>query len=67
MSKVHYIQAIVAKAEIENFEESMSTERASTLGNILVEYKQNLLKDAEKAKNVDLIVDEKKDIISFFE
>ena len=29
--------------------------------------KQNLLKDAEKAKNVDLIVDEKKDIISFFE
>ena len=44
--KVHYIQAIVAKAEIENFEESMSTERASTLGNILVEYKQNLLKDS---------------------
>lgn len=29
--------------------------------------KQNLLKDVEKAKNVDLIVDEKKDIISFFE
>lgn len=44
--KVHYIQAIVAKAEIENFEESMSTERASTLGNLLVEYKQNLLKDS---------------------
>lgn len=44
--KVHYIQAIVAKAEIENFEESMSTKRASTLGNLLVEYKQNLLKDS---------------------
>lgn len=29
--------------------------------------KQNLLNDVEKAKNIDLIVDEKKDIISFFE
>lgn len=44
--KVHYVQAIVAKSEIENYSESMSTERASSLGNILTEYKQNLLKDS---------------------
>lgn len=46
--KVHFIQSIVAKAEIENYQESLSTAQASTLGEKLDEYKQNLLNDTSK-------------------
>ena len=46
--KVHFIQSIVAKAEIENYDNSMHTSHASDLGEKLDEYKQNLLNDTTK-------------------
>lgn len=46
--KVHYIQSIIAKSEIENYQESMSTANASTLGTALDDYKQTLLNDSSK-------------------
>lgn len=47
-AKVNYIQSIIAKSEIENYEKSMSTSSASTLGNLLDSYKQTLVEDASK-------------------
>lgn len=44
--KVHFIQSIVAKAEVENYQDSMSTSQASSLGVLLDEYKKNILDDS---------------------
>ncbi len=44
--KVHFIQTLIVKAELENYQESQSTSNASNLGEKLDAYKQNLIKDA---------------------
>lgn len=46
--KVHFIQTIIAKSEIEDYEHSLSTGRASSLGENLDKYKENVLNDISK-------------------
>lgn len=46
--KVHFIQSIVAKAEIESYGNSMSAEQASSLGESLDSYKDQLLQDTSQ-------------------
>lgn len=43
--KVQYIQTIVAKAEVEDYQNSMSTDNAASLGKTLDNYKKTLLDD----------------------
>lgn len=46
--KVHFIQTVIAKSEIEYYSSSMGTIKASILGNLLDTYKQKLILDTSE-------------------
>lgn len=46
--KVRFVQEIIAKSKIENYDTSMSTTQSSTLGEKLTAYKESLLNDSFK-------------------